>query len=371
MPLKGFSLALTTIVSLLFAISCAHINIPILTYPKKEDIAVSKEYYKKSLISEKQGDIYNSLLYLQFALARDPINKVILSKYNSIIDTLSSEITGTQEIIKMGTGIINPIIFKIYRNFENKKIPVQGMPIHFKLINASGKITEKGITNDIGEAKCFIDKIDNYSENITIKAYIIIPDDKNGNEIKSLTKSFIFKNRSVLDLNIKILSKLNSTFRNNVTTIDLDKISEYIDQLFKDEGFNKVTIMPSFNISLFDKATNIDKLAIKNLGKESSANILFLISVNEPLNLQQSFDFYLKKVSIKIIIADSANGKFYINRTVNGKGAGKTEDNAMDTAIKNALSKMSEILKYYLGEVRIKNEFFKFSIKGKPITVSS
>ena len=350
-------------------LSCAHITIPALNKKiNTEEIAVAEEYYKKAIDSEKNGDIYHALLFLKLAMDKNPNNKKISSKYNSIIKSLSSEITGTQEVVKKGSSIVNPIIFKLYMSSGGKLIPVQGMPVHFKLINASGKITEKGITNDIGEAKCYVDRIEEYTDSITIEAYVTIPDNEKGKRIDKLTKRFVFTNISILDRQIKILLKSDSSLIENQT---LESIPQNITNVLNEEGFDDVSIMPSFNTQLFDNAVKLDRNAIQKLGVESASDILLLISINEPLNLQQSFDFYLKKILIKIIIADTKSGNIYIKEVAEGKGADRTEKEAENKAIENAYSKLKDILRNYLEEVKTKNEFFKLSAESKSISISS
>lgn len=129
--------------------------------------------------------------------------------------------------------------------------------------------------------------------------------------------------------------------------------------------------MPSYNTSLFDSAMEMDKTAIQSLGNESASDIFVLLTINDRLNLQQSFDFYLKKVLIRIIIADAKSGEVYLSGLIEGKGADRTEKDAEEKAIKNAISKLEKILKNYLEEVKTKNEFIKFLIKDKPITSGS
>lgn len=360
---RGIILKFILLISIsLSLIACAHIKLSLLSkQPGKEEIAVADEYYKKALEYEKKGDIYNALYYLKLAIDLNQKNKEFSNRYNSIIVSLYSEISGTQEVIKRGNGIMNPVIYKVMRKINKKNVPVQGMPVHFRLINATGSYTHDGITNDIGEAKCFIDKIKNYTDNISVEAYVTIPKTEDGTIINKLTKIFTFTNLSVMDSTIKILMESN-----NFSNMDdiLGLIPQSVADFLKQSGFSDVNTIPSFNVSLFSRAIKNDKTAIKNLGGETASDILILLVIDEPITVQQSFDFYLKKIIIQTIIADSESGMVYFKSTTEGKGAGRTEKGAEEKAISNALTSLEETLKNYVGEVKTKNDFFRVSTKG-------
>ncbi len=316
----------------------------------EEDRLIAKEYYNKALKELEKNNVYSSLLYLYKAKIKNPEDKTIQKTYNDLINSLYSEITGTQEIIKKGKGLKNPVIYRIYRKKDDLVLPVKDIPVRFRFLNAVGRLTEKDITNDKGIAKCYIEKIEEYNNSVTVEASVWISD----KELTSLTKSFTFYKKSILDTTIKIIIQSEGP---NIKTSLTEKLGYAIKTLLESSNFYDVDTLPFYNLNI-SNIEQKDQNYIKEIGKETSANVIFLLFFNQVSNLQQSPDFYMKKIEIKIMIFDTKNGSIYLIKSITKKGAGKTEEEAFHRAFQNCLKYITEEIKDYLIDVERKNEFF-------------
>ena len=325
----------------------------------EEDVKIAGEYYNRALEELKKDNVYSALVYLYRAKNKNPADKRISEKYKSTVNSLNARISGTQEIIKKGRGMSHPIVYTLSRTIYGITKPVSGMPVYFTLLNAGGKLTEEDITNNEGAARCYIERIDNYNKSVKVEASVWIPDRKTGEKLDSLTRIFTYTRSSVTDKNIKIVvqkkAEINESMDILMDTL-MEDMGNQLNIFLQDLSFSSVAYIKY--IKNFVTRHTITQQQIKNLGEETSSEVIILVTLSSITKIQQSTDFYLVNIDTNINILNTSKGVVCLSNNVTGRGAGSNISDALNRAFFSCLSGIKKLLESYLKEVEVKNEFF-------------
>ncbi len=309
---------------------------------------ISEDYYKRALEAVDERDIHRALLLLIKALEKDPDNTKIKIEIDNLVSSLLSESHYRMETITKGKGLSNPLYFLLYYKRDEELYPVYDMPIHFQFTDGMGLLTADAITNDAGIAKCYVERIDNYDQTISIEASIVLESDDRSIQLDSLSQSYTFSSISILDQPQRVYIYFESTDTLE-TSAQFTYLSGFITEIFFENGFSDVECIYMKEKILFNRALSMDLASINVL---ANAENLVLTRINTSFISQQSVDFFFSSANIMIQIIDPGSLTILYRDEVQKKGAGSTRERSAYQAVVNAMNELGKNVDLYLKELR-------------------
>jgi hypothetical protein len=311
---------------------------------------IAEEYLAEARVSLDRGEVASALVSLLRAGARSPGNKKVEKELEEITGSMRSEAYYTPETVQMGKGLSSPLQFVLTYRSGNEPVPLADIPVRFDFAKGSGVLTGEAVTNDLGIAKCYVESITDAAEGVLIVGRVVLRADDLAVEIDSLTRTYEFTSFSIFDTPHVLLISGDET---HPLPEDVSKtMCGKVQALFSGKGFSRFACGTVTHPSLFRRAMELDRSAVRLLGDEQGAKVLLLLDVRPSFLSQPSSDFYFYRASLTVKMIDVQSFRLYFESTKEERGAGPTSDLAEQQAVGNALGRLSADLELYIATLR-------------------
>jgi len=359
-----FLLIIIIIISFLFLFSCAGM---FLSLERKERIKkldpVTEEYYRQAMEAKEKKDIYNAIKLLSRAQKREPRHPVIKKAISDILLSIQTEAFYSPEIIQIGSGLTNPLQFIVSYKTDNESYPVSDIPVNFTFEKGSGILTENAITDHLGIARCYVEKITDYRQIVIIEARVDISVDLEMEKSNHLILRYIFSDRSILDIPRVVVLYLEK--ESWVLTDDYKALLEIAVEPYRKSGFSKVTPVFTDEGELFNRAFNLDRAALSILSGQVDSEIVSLIKIKTRFLSQIAPNFFYSLAELESKSVDIRSFSIEYTENAAEKGAGSTEEESRFQAISGAFSILNRKTEKQLTTLR---RSYEFQYSGKPLT---
>ena len=132
----------------------------------------------------------------------------------------------------------------------------------------------------------------------------------------------------------------------------LRSVCEAFEAVFQAKEFRRFACGAVTHPSLFRKAMELERPAIRLLGDEQGAKVLLLLDIRTAFLSQPSPDFHFFGATLTAKLVDVKSFHLYFESTKEERGAGPTPDDAERQALRNALVRLAADLESYLGTLR-------------------
>jgi hypothetical protein len=311
---------------------------------------IAEEYLAQAGLFLDGGDVASALTALLRARARSPRNRKVERGIREITGSMRSEAFYAPEPLQLGKGISSPLQFLLTYENGSEAVPVAGMPVDFDFVKGSGVLTGKAITNDLGIAKCYVESVTDAAEGVLIRGRVILRVDDLEAELDQLTRTYEFSSFSIFDAPHTLLVSGGET---HPLPDDVPpEVCAALQALFTAKGFTRFACGAVTHPSLFRRAMELERPAVRLLGDEQGAKVLLLLDVRTAFLSQPSPDFHFFNASLTVKMIDVESFHLYFESTKEERGAGPTPDLAERQAVRNALVRLSADLESYLRTLR-------------------
>ena len=337
-----------TLIILFLLLSCTGLQKRGMVIPKD---AVTREYYTEAQRRLEARDISGAIVLLFRAQRRNPEDEAIRDDLEGILSSLEADVIYRQEVIRKGSNLKSPLQYALHYRRGEQRIPVSDVPIRFTFLEGSGQLTEDALTNDLGIAKCYVEEIGDFDRLVVIEAKVILEVSDERIEIPSLRRQYMFMDVSILDVPHRILIHVKET------SVSFSPIlCEKAVTPFRENSFSDVACAFSGETPLFEQAFSMERSALTILKNQSLATVLILLRLTPRLAQKQSADFYLYETEAALKIIDLDTFFLHFQDSGTERGAGRTEQEAEEQSIIQAILYMNQRVDTYLKYVRRKNE---------------
>jgi len=311
---------------------------------------IAEEYYREALVKLKEKNISEALILLLRATHHNPHDSKIKRELNRLLSSLESEGNYRSEVIQKGSGLESPLQYILYYNTSRGKHPVSDIPVRFTFRVGRGILTENAITNDLGIAKCFIEKITDFDRAIIIEATIFLDIHQEETVFDYLTQEYVFRNISIFDVPHSIVLYVDKVPDNCPPGLCDEALEP-----FHAHGFSDVRCYCIENKDLFRSAFLLDKSAITLLNNDTQSDIIVLVRIKPSFVMRQSIDFYLYDALAEIKIIDTHTFLLQFEENTTERGAGRSSEESEYQAILSAIRSLNKKVDEYLSRLRRRN----------------
>jgi len=311
---------------------------------------IAEEYYREALVKLKEKNISEALILLLRATHHNPHDSKIKRELNRLLSSLESEGNYRSEVIQKGSGLESPLQYILYYNTSRGKHPVSDIPVRFTFRVGRGILTENAITNDLGIAKCFIEKITDFDRVIIIEATIFLDIHQEETVFDHLTQDYVFRNISILDVPHSIVIYVDKVPDNCPPGLCDEALEPFHAQSFSD-----VRCCCIENKDLFQSAFSLDKSAVTLLNNDTQSDIIVLLMVKPSFVMRQSIDFYLYDALAEIKIIDTHTFLLQFEENTTERGAGRSSEESEYQVIVSAIRSLNKKVDEYLSRLRRRN----------------
>ena len=312
--------------------------------------AVTREYHTEAQRRLDEQDVFGALVLFYRAQRRSPEDTEIRDELEGILSSLEADTIYKQEVIRKGSSLKSPLQYTLYYRMEGKRIPVSDFPIRFTFLRGSGLLTIDALTNDLGIAKCYVEEIGDFDNLVVIEAKAILEISDERIELPFLTRQFIFRDVSIMDVPHLILVHVRGSSA-SFTPVLCEKAAHP----FQKNSFSNVACAFSDDPSLFEKAFAMERSALTILKNQSQAGVLILISLTPRFVERQSADFFLYETEGELKIVDLETFFLHFQDKGTERGAGRTEQEAEEQSTIQAVIYLNKGVDTYLQDLRRRN----------------
>jgi hypothetical protein len=133
---------------------------------------------------------------------------------------------------------------------------------------------------------------------------------------------------------------------------ELRAACETFEAAFRAKEFGRFACGAATHPSLFRRAMELERSAIRLLGDEQGAKVLLLLDVRTAFHSQPSPDFHFYRATLSAKLVDVQSFRLYFEGTREERGAGPNPEEAERQALQNALARLAADLEPYLGTSR-------------------
>jgi hypothetical protein len=311
---------------------------------------ISEEYLAESQRFLEGGDVASALDALLRARARSPRNRKIERSLREITGAMRSEAYYTPAPLQLGRGISSPLQFLLVYEDGGETVPVPAIPVDFDFIEGNGVLTGEAITNDLGIAKCYVESITEADERVLIRGRVALRIEGLEAALDRLTQTYEFTSFSILDAphTLLVWSDESRPLPDDLPS----SVCAAVETLFKARGFSRFTCGVVTHPSLFRRAIELERPAVRLLGDEQGARVLLLMDIKTAFLSQPSPDFHFFRATLTAKLIDVQSFHLYFESTKEERGAGPNPDAAERQALQNALARFTADLESYFGTLR-------------------
>jgi len=251
----------------------------------------------------------------------------VLAKITNLETGIRIEGLDYDQFTKIGEDLAKPLVLTIFCQDGDKKYPMSGLPVVFKILEGKATISSKTYTNQAGQANCNVRQVSSGGK-LKIEATVDFPD-----QFKGESNKYLFE---ILSDN-KIIIKIIET--NLGQPVKISYLENALLERFNNAGF---TILENniFQEISEDEIKSESPQKIMETVKQSGTDLIILgtVSSGQTNKVSDKFIFSWARGTIRIFNVKEQNiaGNFILNN----KGAGNSEEQAGV----NAITKVSDQL---------------------------
>jgi hypothetical protein len=228
------------------------------------------------------------------------------------------------------------------------------MPVRFGFRRGAGSLTERDITNDAGIARCYVERIVDFSRSVVIEAAVPHPlaEDE---VIEKLTRVYTYGRLSPLEQPQRIFVHFGEPRFARPGRIET--LLSGLVTAFEEAGFSNTETTYMEEPTIFTRAFGGDPPTIDLLSGPATAGTLLLCMVGAPRTTQQSSDFHRSLISVQLRFIEPESRMVTFEDEVEGRGAGATADEAERRAFRRGLEAVLQSIDTHLTDMRRKHGF--------------